>query len=98
MERRGFEDPARGVKSLCNIGQKRDEKKRKKNITCIPANGAMAAVGGLREGCDGGVVACVPADGVVWSSLLRTPWWWSPCNGGGYDNGSSTTLKEEKVK
>ncbi len=30
MERWGFEDPARGVKSLCNIGQKRDEKKEKK--------------------------------------------------------------------
>ncbi len=26
----GFEDPAHGVKSLCNIGQKRDEKKEKK--------------------------------------------------------------------
>ena len=26
----GFEDPARGVKSLCNIGQKRDEKRKKR--------------------------------------------------------------------
>ena len=30
VEGRGFEDLARGVKSLCNIGQKRDEKKEKK--------------------------------------------------------------------
>ncbi len=30
----GFEDLARGVKSLCNIGQKRDEKKRKKHNLC----------------------------------------------------------------
>ncbi len=66
----GFEDLARGVKSLCNIGQKRDEKE--KNITCVPTNGAMAAAGvGAREGCDVGIVACVPADGIVWSSLLR---------------------------
>src|SRR6266702_7836700 len=26
----GFEDPARGVKSLCNIGQKRAEKRKKR--------------------------------------------------------------------
>ena len=26
----GFEDPMHGVKSLCNIGQKRDEKEEKK--------------------------------------------------------------------
>ncbi len=52
---------------------------------------------GLREGCDGGVVACVPMDGVVWSSLLHMPWWWSPCNSGGCGNSSlKTTLKEEK--
>jgi len=30
-----------GKESLCNIGQKKDEK----NITCVPTNGAMAAVG-----------------------------------------------------
>ena len=36
VERRGFEDPARGIKSLCNIGQKRNEKKRKeKNIPLL---------------------------------------------------------------
>jgi len=29
VERWGFEDPACGIKSLCNIGQKRNEKKRK---------------------------------------------------------------------
>ncbi len=34
-----------GKESLCNIGQKRDKKKEKKNITCIPVNGAMVAVG-----------------------------------------------------
>ncbi len=73
----GFEVLARGVKSLCNcnIGQKGTKKERKeKNITCVPANGAMVAAGvGAREGCDVGVVACVPADGIVWSSLLRAP-------------------------
>ena len=71
----GFEDSARGVKSLCNIGQKGTKKERKeKNITCVPANGAMVAAGvGAREGCDVGVVACIPADGIVWSSLLRAP-------------------------
>ena len=30
VERWGFEDLACGIKSLCNIGQKRDEKKEKK--------------------------------------------------------------------
>jgi len=55
-------------------------------------------VWGLREGCDGSMVACVPVDRVVWSSLLHALWWWSLCNGGGYDNGSLMTLKEEKVK
>ena len=30
VERWGFEDLACGVKSLCNIGQKRDEKKKKR--------------------------------------------------------------------
>jgi len=35
-----------GKESLCNIGQKRDTKKRKeKNITCVPVNEAMAVVG-----------------------------------------------------
>ncbi len=35
-----------GKESLCNIGQKRDEKKRKeKNITCVPVNEAMAVAG-----------------------------------------------------
>ncbi len=35
-----------GKESLCNIGQKRDKKKeRKKNITYVPVNGAMAVVG-----------------------------------------------------
>ncbi len=29
VERQGFEDPVHGIKSLCNIGQKRNEKKRK---------------------------------------------------------------------
>jgi len=54
-------------------------------------------VWGLREGCDGGMVACVPTDGVVWSSLLRTLWQWSLCNSSGCGNGSSKmTLKEEK--
>ncbi len=54
-------------------------------------------VWGLREGYDGGVVACMPMDRVVWSSLLCMPWQWSLCNGGGCGNGSSkTTLKEEK--
>ena len=34
-----------GKESLCNIGQKRDErKKEKKNITCVPTNGAMVVV------------------------------------------------------
>src|SRR6266702_7510955 len=49
VERRGFEDPAREIKSLCNIGQKRNEKKRKEKtyhiFTCVPANEAMAAAG-----------------------------------------------------
>jgi len=36
VERQGFEDPACGIKSLCNIGQKRNEKKRKeKNISLL---------------------------------------------------------------
>ncbi len=40
----------------------------------MPVNEAMAVVGvGAREGCDIGVVACVPADGIVWSSLLHAP-------------------------
>ena len=44
--RGGFEDPGRRIKSLCNIGQKRSEKKRKKrNFTYVPANEAMAAAG-----------------------------------------------------
>jgi len=77
------------------------EKKRKeKNITRMPVNGAMVAAGvGAREGCNVGVVACVPMDRIVWSSLLRVPWWWSSCNDSGCGNGSSKmTLKEEKVK
>ncbi len=42
--RGGFEDPGCRIKSLCNIGQKRSEKKRKKhNFTYVPANEAMAA-------------------------------------------------------
>ncbi len=41
VERLGIEDLARGIKSLCNIGQK-----RKKHIfTCVPANEAMVAAG-----------------------------------------------------
>src|SRR6266702_4624505 len=40
VERRGFEDPARGIKSLCNIGQKRNEKKRKeKKISLLACPG-----------------------------------------------------------
>ncbi len=46
MERRGFEDPAHGVKRVSvTLVRKGTKKKEKKNITCIPANGAMAAVG-----------------------------------------------------
>ena len=51
VERRGFEDPARGIKSLCNIGQKRNEKKRKeKNISLLVCSRmqAMAAAGLVR--------------------------------------------------
>ena len=45
VERWGIEDMAYGVKSLCNIGQKWTEKKRKeKNITCMPMNKALAVV------------------------------------------------------
>src|SRR6266702_710691 len=29
-----------------------------------------------------GVVACMPEDRVVWSSLLCRLWWWSPCSRG----------------
>ncbi len=32
VERWGFEDPACGKRGLCNTGQKRNEKKKKKNI------------------------------------------------------------------
>src|SRR6266702_4754374 len=48
VERWGFEDPACGVKSLCNIDQKRNEKKKKRNkhiITCMPTNEAMVVAG-----------------------------------------------------
>ena len=36
-----------GKEGLCNIGQKRNEKKEKKEFifTCMPANEAMAAAG-----------------------------------------------------
>ena len=63
-------------------------------------NGAMVAAGvGAREGCNVGVVACIPTDGIVWSSLLHALWWWSPCNDSRCGNSSSKTiLKEEKVK
>ncbi len=38
----GFEDPARGVK---RVSVTLVRKGTKKNITCVPANGAMVAVG-----------------------------------------------------
>src|SRR6266702_22596 len=34
---RGFEDPACGVKRVCNIGQKRNEKRRKEINISLPA-------------------------------------------------------------
>ncbi len=80
--------------------EKGRKKRKEKNITCVPTNGAMAAAGvGAREGCNVSMVACIPTDGIVWSSLLHVPWWWSLCNDSRCDNGSlKTTLKEEKVK
>ncbi len=64
----------------------------------MPANGAMVVAGvGAREGCNVSMVACVPADGIVWSSLLHALWQWSLCNDGRCDNSSSkTTLKKIK--
>ncbi len=52
-----------GKESLCNVGQKRDEKKRKeKNITCVPANEAMTVAGvgakGRMRRWRGGLRAC----------------------------------------
>ncbi len=66
----------------------------------MPINGAMAAAGvGAREGCNISMVACVPVDGFVWSSLLHALWQWFSCNNSGCGNGSlKMTLKEEKVK
>ena len=47
VERGRFEDPARGIKSLCNIGQKRNEKKEK-NISLLACLRMQAmAAGGL---------------------------------------------------
>ncbi len=34
-------------------------------------------VWGLREGCDGGMVACVPMDRVVWSWLFFASFSWT---------------------
>ena len=74
VERWGLRIQHVGKRGLCNTGQKRNEKKEKHIFTYMPANEAMAAAGvGAREGCDVGVVACVPADGIVRSSLLCAP-------------------------
>jgi len=64
----------------------------------MPVNGAMAAAGvGAREGCNIGMVACIPADGIVWSSLLHVPWQQSLCNDSRCGNSSSkTTLKKKR--
>ncbi len=95
MERRGFEDPACGVKRVSVKLVRKGTKKNKHNLHACE----WWWVWGLREGCDSGVVACVLVDRVVWSSLLHMLWWWSPCNGGRCGNGlSKMTLKEEKVK
>ncbi len=46
VERQGFEDLARGVKKVSvTLVRKGTKKKKKKNITCVPANGAMVVVG-----------------------------------------------------
>ncbi len=99
VERWGFEDLAHGVKRVSVTLVRKGTKKKKKNITCVPANGALAVVGvGAKGRMRRWHGACMPVDGVVWSSLLCTLWQWSLCNGSRYGNGSSTTLKEEKVK
>ncbi len=52
VERRGFEDPACGVKrvsvTLVRKGMKRKEKKKKHIFTCVPRNEAMVAAGLVR--------------------------------------------------
>ncbi len=63
MERQGVEDLARGVKRVSvTLVRKGTKKKEKKNITCIPVNGAMAAVGvgakGRMRRWHGGLRAC----------------------------------------
>ncbi len=64
VERWGFEDPACGVKrvSVILVRKGTKKKKEKKNITCIPTNGAMAVVGvgakGRMQWQRGGLCAC----------------------------------------
>jgi len=59
----GFEDLARGKEEYETLDKKKKKKKKKKkNITCIPANGAMVAVGvgakGRMQWQHGGLHAC----------------------------------------
>ncbi len=68
-----------GKEGLCNIGQKRNEKKKKKHIfTCVPVNEAMAAAGLARLEGQGTVErwgfedpACGEKRSLQWSEKKR---------------------------
>ncbi len=85
MEKQGFKDLAHGVKRVSvTLVRKGTKKRKKKNITCIPVNGAMMVVGvgakGRMQQWHGGLHAykwgCMVVPLVYAMVVVPMQWWW----------------------